>query len=105
MRDDYLFTDEMKRDFICHPTADAPRFNNEGETLSNVYGKHSDGKEEAFLYCKWIFNKYRKYQAFDFAIRSHNTFTFTVNFKFVNPLNGCIMIAVITKCKNHLYFA
>lgn len=105
MRDDYLFTDEMKRDFICHPTADAPRFYNEGETLSDVYGKHSSGKEAAFRYCKWIFNKYRKYQAFDFAIRSHNTFTFAVNFKFVNPLNGCIMIAVITKCKNQLYFA
>lgn len=44
MRDEYLFTDEMKRDFICHPTADAPRFNNEGETLSDVYGKHSDEK-------------------------------------------------------------
>lgn len=104
MRDDYLFTDEMKRDFICHPTADAPRFNNEGETLSDVYGKHSEGKEAAFRYCKRIFNKYRKYQSYDFAIRSHNTVMFTVNFKFVNPLNGCIMIAVITKCKNQLYF-
>lgn len=105
MRNEDLFTDEMKRDFICHPTADAPRFYNEGETLSDVYGKHSDGKEAAFRYCKRLFNKYRKYQAFDFAIRSHNTFTFTVNFKFVNPLSGCIMIAVITKCKNQLYFA
>lgn len=105
MRDEYLFTDEMKRDFICHPTAAAPRFYNEGETLSDVYGKHSDEKEAAFRYCKWIFNKYRKYQAFDFAIRSHNAFTFAANFKFVNPLNGCIMIAVITKCKNQLYFA
>lgn len=28
MRDDYLFTDEMKHDFICHPTADAPRLIN-----------------------------------------------------------------------------
>lgn len=42
---DYLFTDEMKRDFICHPTADAPRFYNRGETLSDVYGKYSDEKE------------------------------------------------------------
>lgn len=105
MHDEYLFTDEMKQDFICHPTADAPRFNNEGETLSDVYGKYSDEKEAAFSYCERIFNKYLKYQAFDFAIRSHNTFTFSVNFKFVNPLNGCIMIAVITKCKNQLYFA
>lgn len=86
---DYLFTDEMKRDFICHPTADAPRFCNEGETLSDVYGKHSDEKKRRF----------------GIAIRSHNSFTFAVNFKFVNPLNGCIMIAVITKCKNNLYFA
>lgn len=69
MRDDNLFNDEMKRDFICHPTADAPGFYNEGEKLSDVYGKYSDGKEAAFRYCKWIFNKYRKYQAFDFAIR------------------------------------
>ena len=105
MRDDYLFTDEMKHDFICHPNADAPSFCNEGEKLSDIYGKYSYKKEAGFRYCKWLFNKYSKYQAFDFAIRSHNTFTFTVNFKFVNPLNGCIMIAVITKCKNQLYFA
>ena len=45
MHDEYLFTDEMKQDFICHPTADAPRFNNEGETLSDVYGKYSDEKK------------------------------------------------------------
>ena len=102
MRDENLFTDEMKCDFICHPMAEAPYFYNEGETLSDVYGKHSNEKEAAFRYCKWICNKY---QAFDFAIRSHNSYTFTVNFKFVNPLNGRIMIAVITKCKNQLYFA
>lgn len=74
MHDGYLFTDEMKKDFICHPTADAPRFNNEGETLSDVYGKHSDGKEAAFRYYRWIFNKYKKYQAFDFAIRYYLSF-------------------------------
>lgn len=105
MRDDYLFTDEMKCDFICHPTAEAPRFYNEGETLSDVYGKHSGEKEAAFCYCMALFSKYLKYGAYDFAIRSHNTFTFAVNFKFINPLNGCVMIAVITKCKNQLYFA
>lgn len=102
MRDDYLFTEEMKHDFICHPTADAPRFYNEGEKLSDVYGKYNDEKEAEFRYCKLLFNKY---QAFDFAIRSHNSFTFAVNFKFVNPLNDCIMMAVITKNKNQLYFA
>lgn len=47
MHDDYLFTDEMKSDFICHPKADAPGFYNEGETLSDVYGKYSDKKEWA----------------------------------------------------------
>lgn len=36
----YLFTDEMKSDFICHPNAVAPGFYNEGETLSDVYGKY-----------------------------------------------------------------
>lgn len=105
MKKSELFTNEMLEDFICHPTADAPRFCNEGETLSDVYGKYSKNKDDAFRYCMVLYSKYRKYQAFDFAIRSHNSFTFAVNFKFVNPLNGCIMIAVITKCKNHLYFA
>lgn len=61
MRDDYLFTDEMKQDFICHPTADAPRFIDEGTMLSDVYGKYSKGKEAAFRYCMWVFNKYLKY--------------------------------------------
>ena len=104
MRDDYLFTDEMKHDFICHPTADAPRFIDEGTILSDVYGKYSNEKESAFRYCMMLFNKYLKYGAYDFAIRSHNSFTFAVNFKFVNPLNDCIMMAVITKNKNQLYF-
>lgn len=45
MRDDYLFTDEMKHDFICHPTADAPRFIDEGTILSDIYGKYSDKKK------------------------------------------------------------
>lgn len=49
MHNDYLFTDEMKSDFICHPTADAPRFYIEGETLSDVYGKHSSKKEEGHI--------------------------------------------------------
>lgn len=104
MRDDYLFTDEMKKDFICHPSADAPGFYNEGETLSDVYGKYSDAKYQAFKYCLWLFHKYRKYGAYDFAIRSHNSFSFAVNFRFINPLNDCVMVAVITRCKNQLYF-
>lgn len=104
MHDDYLFTEEMKRDFICHPKAYSPGFYNEGEKLSDIYGKYSVKKEAAFRYCEFIFNKYRKYQAFDFAIRSHNSFTFAVNFKLVNPINGRIMIVVITRCKNQLYF-
>ena len=41
MHDDYLFTEEMKHDFICHPKADAPGFYNEGETLSDIYGNYS----------------------------------------------------------------
>lgn len=54
---------------------------------------------------EYLFTDEMKHQAYDFAIRSHNSFTFAVNFKFVNSLNGCIMIAVITKCKKQLYFA
>lgn len=71
MRDDYLFTDEMKHDFICHHTADAPRFIDEGTILSDVYGKYSNEKEAAFRYCMMLFNKYLKYGAYDFAIRGY----------------------------------
>ena len=104
MKKSELFTIEMLEDFICHPTADAPRFINEGTILSDVYGKYSKNKDAALRYCEELYSKYRKYGAYDFAIRSHNAFTFAVNFKLVNPLNGRIMIAVITKCKNQLYF-
>ena len=98
---DYLFTDEMKKDFICHPLADAPRFYDEGDELTDVYGRCSDAKRNAFRYCKRLCEKYNGY---DFAICSHNSFRFAVNFRFVNPLNDCIMLAVITRYKSQLYF-
>lgn len=49
MRDDYLFTDEMKHDFICHPTAYAPRFIDEGTVLSVIWFTKTDFKAE----CKY----------------------------------------------------
>lgn len=40
MKKSELFTQEMLETFICHPTADAPRFIDDGTILSDVYGKY-----------------------------------------------------------------
>lgn len=101
LKTELLFSPEMKRDFKCHPYAVAPRWNYQGDELHDVYRYYSDAKLYAYSYCKALCQKYNGY---DFAISGHNCMTFSVNFRFVNPLNGHIMLAVITKSYNHLYF-
>lgn len=101
MKKSELFTTEMLECFTCHPYAAAPRYRGEGVYLSDVYEKYSVAKEVAYNYCMELCNKF---DGFDFQIVGHNCMTFSVQFEFVNPLNGCIMLAHITRDYNHLYF-
>jgi hypothetical protein len=101
MKKSELFTQEMLETFTCHPYADAPIRYGEGVYLSDVYGSYSDAKESAYNYCKRLC---KEFNGRDFRIAGHNCMTFSVQFEFENPLNGCIMLAHITRYNNHLYF-
>ena len=101
MKKSELFTQEMFETFTCHPYADAPIRRGEGVNLSDIYGSYSDAKEDAYNYCRKLCDRFN---GRDFQIVGHNCMTFSVQFKFENPLNGCIMLAHITRYHNHLYF-
>lgn len=101
MRKSELFTKEMMKSFVCHPYAVAPIRLGEGVYLSDVYGSYSVAKECAYNYCSKLCDRFN---GWGFQIVSHNCMTFTVQFKFENPLNGRIMLANITRDYNHLYF-
>lgn len=100
MKKSELFTQEMLETFICHPYANAPIRDGEGVVLSDVYGSYSVAKERAYNYCSELCDRFN---GWGFQIVSHNTMTFSVQFKFENPLNGRIMLAYITRDYNHLY--
>ncbi len=102
MKKSELFTQEMLETFICHPYAEAPRHSGEGVYLSDVYGTYSDAKQSAYNYCRKLCDHFN---GRDFQIVGHNSQTFSVEFEFENQLNGCIMLAHITRYNNHLYFA
>lgn len=102
MKKSELFTPEMLKKFTCHPYADAPRRSGEGVYLSDVYDSYSAAKERAYDYCVRLCEEF---DGWGFQIASHNCMTFSVQFEFRNPLNGCIMLAFITRDYNHLYFA
>lgn len=87
--------------FTVHPRAKAPRYYKEGYTLDDVYTSYSPAKREAFDYCKWLCEEMNGY---GFAIRSHNTFSFTVNFYFQDYEAGRTMLAIITHTYNHAYY-
>lgn len=69
--------------------------------MSEIYDSYSDAKEHAYNYCIRLC---KEFDGWDFRIVSHNRTTFCVQFEFENPLNGCIMLAYITRYNNHLYF-
>lgn len=102
MKKTELFTKEMLELFTCHPYAEAPRRSGEGVYLSDVYDSYSVAKERAYNYCKRLCDEFN---GWGFQIVGHNCMTFSVQFEFENPLNGCIMLAHITRYYNHLYFA
>lgn len=101
MKKSELFTKEMLETFTCHPYAIAPIRSGEGVGLSDVYGSYSTAKERAYNYCTKLCDRFN---GWGFQIVGHNCMTFSVQFKFENPLNGCIMLAHITRDYNHLYF-
>ena len=102
MKKSELFTQEMLERFTCHPYADAPIRQGEGVYLSDVYGSYSVAKERAYNHCRKLCDSFN---GWGFQIVGHNCMTFSVQFEFENPLNGCIMLAHITRDYNHLYFA
>lgn len=93
-----LFTDEMRRDFTCHPKACPPCYYNEGEFLDDVYRSYSADKARAYRYCRELCDKY---DGFGFRITGHNCNMFSVGFDF--EANGRTYRAHITKAYNHLY--
>lgn len=101
MKKSELFTKEMLESFTCHPYAEAPRRSGEGVYLSDVYDSYSVAKERAYNYCVRLCDEFN---GWGFQIVSHNFNNFSVQFEFENPLNGCIMLAYITRDYNHLYF-
>lgn len=101
MKKSELFTEEMLESFTCHPYATAPIRHGEGFYLSDVYGSYSDAKESAYYYCRKLCHHFK---GWGFRIVGHNVNVFSVQFEFENPLNGCIMLAHITRDYNHLYF-
>lgn len=102
MKKTELFTHEMLEKFTCHPYADAPRRSGEGVYLTDVYDSYSVAKERAYDYCVRLCDEF---DGWGFQIVGHNCMTFSVQFKFENPLNGLVMLAFITRDYNHLYFA
>lgn len=101
MKKSELFTQEMLETFTCHLYAVAPIRYGEGVYLSDVYGSYSIAKEQAYNYCTKLCERFN---GWGFQIVGHSSQTFSVQFKFENPLNGCIMLAFITRDYNHLYF-
>lgn len=102
MKKSELFTQEMLETFKCHPYAVAPILGGEGVHLSDIYHSYSDAKERAYNYCTKLC---KHFNGWGFKIVAHNCQNFSVQFEFKNPLNGCIMLAYITRYHNHLYFA
>ena len=92
---------DINKDFTVHPKAKAPVWRCRGIYLHDVYEKYSDAKQYAYDYCRDLFCKYN---GRDFAISSHNSMMFTVNFYFMHPETGELMFARITKDYNHAYY-
>jgi hypothetical protein len=62
--------------------------------LSDVYGRYSHRKANAFKYCEDLYKAVGGIEGI--RILSHNTFTFSVGFLFTDKENGHIRFAYIT---------
>ena len=90
----------MKR-FEIHPRAAAPAYRFEGYDVESVYDRPSSAKLAAWDYVEGLCERVN---GTGLAVSSHNTFTFTANFYFINPDNGREMMALITPAHNHAYY-
>lgn len=87
--------------FNLHPKAVAPNPRSRGVTLGDVYGHWSCAKQQAYEYCRRM---YEELDGWGFCITGSNCMVFTVKFDFVNPETGEILRTIITKDYNHLYY-
>lgn len=62
--------------------------------LSDVYGRYSQSKANAFRYCEDLYRAVGGIEGI--RILSHNTFTFSVGFLFTDKENGHLRFAYIT---------
>lgn len=68
-------------------------------SLSDVYGRYSAKKAEAFNYCRKLMYEY---SGKNLRILTYNTFIFTAAFEFVDPETSQVMIMYITPSKNEV---
>ncbi len=66
--------------------------------LSDVYGRYSKAKENAFEYCKHIC--YEHYDGRNLKIIGHNSNIFTAGFEFIDPDTGVVRFMYITPSYN-----
>lgn len=92
---------DINASFTVHPRTKAPEKCIEGEHLDDVYGSFSTAKAHAYMYCKSL---EAEFDGFGGGITSHNTFSFSYMFDFVNPDTGELMRAHITPSYNHAYY-
>lgn len=71
--------------------------NSSNTKLEQVYGKCSKAKKDAYMECK---RAMIALNGEDFRILSHNSFSFTVGFKYPHPETGVLMFKVYTS-SNH----
>lgn len=64
-------------------------------SLSDVYGRYSHAKAQAWKNCENLYNKLGGYGAM--KIISHNSNFFSVGFRFVDAETGVLKFAYITK--------
>lgn len=86
----YLFRKHKPREFYS-----------QGRELSDVYGSFSDAKRKAYYAC---LRMYDELDGWGFCIVSHNTFSFCVTFRFVDPETGEIVQAYITPLYNYYWY-
>ena len=65
--------------------------------LSYYYVRHSSAKDAAMNYCKDLMYRFNGY---GLSILSYNCQTFAVGFEFINPEDGNVMFAYITRAYN-----
>ena len=72
-----------------------------GNTLDEVYGRYSDAKAGAYARCEEICDEM---DGRHLCITSANTFVFSAQFEFSNPMNGRPMVCHITPRRTYAMY-